>query len=101
VVLARGALAGWPDRFPPEPVLYLGGAIGVTFLALGTIVVGVTGVLLLALGTISGQLLMSLVLDLVLPTAAHPVQWTTFVGIALALCAVVIVALSARVARSR
>lgn len=96
----HAAIAGLPDQLPTDPRLYLGGMIGVTFIALAALIVSITGVLLLALGTISGQLLMSLVLDLVLPTAAHPVQWTTFAGIGLALCAVVIVALSARAARS-
>ena len=90
------AVAGLPQALPAEPVLYLGGVVGVTFIALAAVLVSVTGVLLLALGTISGQLLMSLVLDLVIPVAGHDVQWTTYVGIVLALCAVVIVALSAR-----
>jgi len=88
-------IVGWPQQFPTNPVLYIGGAIGVVFIGLGAAVVGVTGVLLLTLGTISGQLLMSLVLDLVVPVAGHAVQWTTFAGIALALAAVVIVATAA------
>jgi len=88
---------GWPQAFPANPVLYIGGSIGVLFIGLGAAVVGTTGVLLLTLGTISGQLLMSLVLDLVVPAKGHEIQWTTFAGIALALAAVVIVA----TARSR
>jgi transporter family-2 protein len=94
-------IVGLPTALPSDPRLYLGGIIGVTFIALAAVLVSITGVLLLALGTISGQLLMSLVLDLVLPTAEHPVQWTTFAGIGLALCAVVIVALSARAKAAR
>jgi transporter family-2 protein len=85
-------IVGWPAALPSNPVLYLGGAVGVLFIGLGAAVVGVTGVLLLTLGTISGQLLMSLVLDLVVPVAGHGVQFTTIAGIALALAAVVIVA---------
>ncbi len=85
-------LIGLPHALPGNPVLYVGGAIGIVFIGLGAIVVGTTGVLLLALGTISGQLLMSLVLDLVAPVAGHQVQWTTYAGIALALVAVVLVA---------
>jgi len=81
-----------PETFPTNPVLYAGGALGIVFIALGTVVVGITGVLLLTLCTISGQLLGSLVLDLVVPVAGHGIQWTTLVGIALALVAVVIVA---------
>lgn len=81
-----------PEVFPGNPVLYLGGAIGIVFIALGSVVVGITGVLLLTLGTISGQLLGSLVLDVVVPVAGHGIQWTTLVGVAIALVAVVIVA---------
>jgi len=95
--IVHTAINGWPESFPANPVLYIGGSIGVLFIGLGAAVVGVTGVLLLTLGTISGQLLMSLVLDLVVPAKGHEIQWTTFAGIALALAAVVIVA----TARSR
>lgn len=90
--LIHALVAGWPQSYPSSPVLYTGGTIGMVFIGLSAAIVGVTGVLLLALGTISGQLLMSLVLDLVIPVAGHEVQWTTFAGIALALAAVVIVA---------
>jgi bacterial/archaeal transporter family-2 protein len=86
------AIVGWPAALPSNPVLYIGGSIGILFIGLGAAVVGVTGVLLLTLGTISGQLIMSLVLDLVVPVAEHPVQFTTVVGVVLALAAVVIVA---------
>ena len=92
VALVHVAFTGWPESYPTSPVLYLGGTLGVLFIGVGAAIVGVTGVLLLALGTIGGQLLMSLVLDLVAPAAGHQVHWTTFVGVALALAAVVIVA---------
>jgi len=93
----HSSIDGFPQEFPTNPALYIGGAIGIVFIGLGTIVVGVTGVLLLTLGTISGQLLMSLLLDLVVPVAGHGIQWTTLLGTALALVAVVVVA----TARSR
>ena len=95
LVVAAGIhtlISGWPTKFPTDPTLYIGGSIGVVFIGLGTIVVGTTGVLLLTLGTISGQLLMSLLLDVVAPVAGHGIQWTTLLGTALALVAVVIVA---------
>lgn len=90
--IIHALIVGVPQAFPTNPVLYVGGALGIVFIALGTVVVGITGVLLLTLGTISGQLLGSLVLDIVVPVAGHGIQWTTLVGIALALVAVVIVA---------
>ena len=95
--LVHGAITGWPTSFPTNPVLYIGGSIGIVFIGLGAAVVGITGVLLLTLGTISGQLTMSLVLDIVVPAKGHELQWTTVAGIALALAATVIVA----TARSR
>jgi bacterial/archaeal transporter family-2 protein len=96
VTLVHSLFAGWPTSYPSNPVLYIGGAIGIIFIALGAISVGVTGVLLLALGTISGQLLMSIVLDLVVPVAGHQFQVTTLIGTAMALAAVVVVALAGR-----
>ena len=95
------AVNGWPEAFPTTPVLYIGGSIGILFIGLGAAVVGITGVLLLTLGTISGQLLMSLVLDIVVPVKGHEIQWTTFVGIALALAAVVIVATASSKSETR
>jgi bacterial/archaeal transporter family-2 protein len=96
VALVHSLFAGWPTSYPTNPVLYAGGAIGILFIALGAITVGVTGVLLLALGTISGQLLMSVVLDLVVPVQGHVFQPMTLMGTALALTAVVVVALAGR-----
>ena len=101
VVLVIGAgihtaIVGAPALWPSNPVLYLGGIVGVIFVALSAVVVGITGVLLITLCTISGQLLMSIVLDLVVPVAGHELAWTTYAGVALALAAVVVVVLSRR-----
>ncbi len=94
-VLVVGALAtlawtGWPHAFPTNPVLYLGGAVGVSFIALGALVVRYTGVLVLTLGTIAGQLLGSLVLDLVVPAEGHALGITTVIGVAVTLVGVVL-----------
>ncbi|MEV6770966.1 DMT family transporter [Nocardia sp. NPDC051030] len=64
------ARTGLPTEFPSEPWLYLGGAIGVVFIALAVLVVRWIGVLLLGLSSVAGQLLASLVLDVVAPTGA-------------------------------
>ncbi len=90
------AIVGVPEGWPSNPVLYLGGIVGAIFVALSAVVVGVTGVLLITLCSISGQLLMSIVLDLVVPVEGHELTWTTYAGVALALAAVVIVVLSGR-----
>ena len=97
LVIAVGihtAFVGLPAQWPSNPVLYLGGIVGAMFVALSAVVVGVTGVLLITLCAISGQLLMSIVLDFVVPAAGHELTWTTYAGVALALAAVVIVVLS-------
>ena len=68
------AVRGRPSgRFPTEPWLYVGGPIGIVFIALAAAIVRFTGVLLLGLATIAGQIVGAVLLDLVLPTAAsHP-----------------------------
>lgn len=58
---------GWPTGFPAEPWYYLGGVIGVAFIALAVVVVRRIGVLLLGLTSVAGQLSMSLLLDVVVP----------------------------------
>jgi len=92
----HGSIAGWPTELPSEWWLYLGGPIGVIFIAGAAIAVRTLGVLLLGLGTIAGQLVMSLVLDLVVPSAGHVVVATTVVGTLLTLVAVAIAALPSK-----
>ncbi|MEV0078760.1 DMT family transporter [Nocardia neocaledoniensis] len=54
---------GLPTRFPTAPWLYLGGVIGVAFIALAAITVGMIGVLLLGLTSVAGQLVAAMLLD--------------------------------------
>ena len=96
VFLVHTLIAGGPIRAATNPLLYVGGVIGILFVAGYAIVVRYTGVLLLGLGAISGQLVASLVFDLVAPVAAHPIAWTTVVGTAATLLAVGIAALPSR-----
>ncbi|MFI2233184.1 DMT family transporter [Nocardia testacea] len=88
LVVAR---TGAPAEFPREPWLYLGGVIGVLFIAAGVLVVRWVGVLLMGLSTVAGQLTASLVLDWALPTGAElsPVK---LLGCVLTLTAVVVAA---------
>ena len=88
----HGSIAGWPTELPTEWWLYLGGPIGVVFIAGAAIAVRITGVLLLGLGTIAGQLLASLALDLIVPSAGHEIVATTVIGTILTLIAVAIAA---------
>ncbi|GAA4567092.1 DMT family transporter [Micromonospora coerulea] len=89
-VAVRGRPSG---DFPSEPWLYLGGPIGIVFIALAAAIVRFTGVLLLGLATIAGQIVGAVLLDLILPTAASHPGPTTLLGAALTLVAVLIAAL--------
>ncbi|PZF92398.1 DMT family transporter [Micromonospora deserti] len=88
------AVRGWPaGSLPAEPWLYLGGPIGIVFIAIAAAIVRFTGVLLLGLATIAGQIVGAVLLDLLLPTAASHPGATTLLGAALTLVAVLIAAL--------
>lgn len=86
------SLRGGPSGRPGSPVLYLGGLVGICFIALAAFVVRWIGVLLLGLASIVGQLAGSVLLDLLAPTRAGGVQAGTLVGIALATVAVAVAA---------
>ncbi|MEU2615279.1 DMT family transporter [Micromonospora sp. NPDC007271] len=88
------AVRGRPTGgFPDEPWLYLGGPIGIVFIALAAAIVRFTGVLLLGLATIAGQIVGAVLLDTVLPTAASHPGPATLLGGALTLIAVLVAAL--------
>ncbi|WP_040802341.1 DMT family transporter [Nocardia concava] len=78
---------------PTEPWLYLGGLIGISFVALAVVVVRWIGVLLLGLTSVAGQLLASLLLDAVAPSGFR-VSAATLVGCALTFVAVAVAARS-------
>ncbi|WP_051132709.1 DMT family transporter [Nocardia paucivorans] len=80
---------GRPNRFPTEPWLYLGGPLGVVFIAAGVLVVRRIGVLLLGLTSVAGQLLASVLLDWALPTGPG-LSPTALLGCALTLIAVLV-----------
>lgn len=87
-VLIGGAIADWPwGQLPGNPLLYIGGPIGVTFIAIAAWVVPIAGVLRFALGAITGQLAGGAVLDLVVGVQT---TWGLWAGLALTLVAVAI-----------
>nr|WP_230416986.1 DMT family transporter [Micromonospora tarapacensis] len=85
-----------PGGWPTEPWLYLGGPIGVIFIAVAAAVVRLTGVLLLGLATVAGQVVGAVLLDLLLPSAASHPDATTLLGAVLTLVAVAVAALGGR-----
>lgn len=82
------ALRGGPSGFPANPVLYLGGLVGIGFIAMAALVVRWIGVLVLGLATIAGQLVGSVLLDVLLPTRVGVVTPVTVLGVAVALVAI-------------
>jgi len=96
ITLIHSVSAGWPDAMPTSWWLYLGGPIGVVFIAGAAVLVRITGVLLLGLSMIAGQLLASVVIDLVVPVAGHVISATTLGSAAITLVAVAIAALPSR-----
>ena len=75
---------------PGEWWLYLGGPLGCLFIAVAAVAVHRIGVLALGLASIAGQVVMALALDLVAPTAGHPVSVLSYVGAGLAIAGVAV-----------
>ncbi len=96
LALAVEHLAGHGWTPPPapweEPVLWLGGPLGVAFILTAAIVVRSLGVLLLSLLSTSGQLTGALVADVVAPTPGTLLTWQLVAGVALTMGAVALAA---------
>jgi len=91
------ALRGLPDHLPHGPWwLYVGGTLGIVFIALGAAVVRYTGVLLLGLGMIAGQVTGALLVDEIVPGDAGRPGWNTMLGAVLTLVAVAVAVVPAR-----
>lgn len=90
------ALRGLPGPLPANPLLYLGGPLGILFITTAVAVVRLTGVLLLGLGTIAGQLVGALLLDMVVPVTGEHLTVPAVAGTALTLLAVAVAALPSR-----
>jgi transporter family-2 protein len=90
IVLVGSIWTAWPSQWPTNPVLYIGGAIGLLFIAVGALVVRTTGALLLGLCTIAGQLIASVLLDLIIPVPGHTLTLTAVLAAGIALCGVII-----------
>jgi transporter family-2 protein len=102
LLLALGVehLVGHDWTPPPapweEPVLWLGGPIGVAFILTAAVVVRPLGVLLLSLLSTSGQLTGALVADVVAPTPGTVLTWQLVVGVLLTMAAVALAAVRRR-----
>ena len=77
-------------ELPTTPWLYLGGPIGVAFIAAAAWVVPVLGVLRFGLISIAGQLSGAVLLDVIVPTSGSMITVGLLVGVLLAFLAVVV-----------
>ncbi|WP_150462170.1 DMT family transporter [Nesterenkonia ebinurensis] len=87
------AAGGVPGQLPTTWWYYTGGPLGIVFIALGALLVTKVGVLIAAMGMIAGQLLGSLLLDLIVPAPGSVVTAATVMGTAMTLVAVVVASL--------
>jgi len=91
--LIKLAVAGPGNPLPTEWWYYLGGPMGCVFIGLGALLVRSLGVLLTGLCMIGGQLIGSLLLDLLFPAAGTVVVLATVAGTLLTLGAIVLTTL--------
>ena len=80
IAIVHLAIAGPPAALPANPLLYVGGLLGVIFIAIAAVVVPVVGVLLQGLAAVSGQLVAALVIEALFPAAGTTLQAATVVG---------------------
>ncbi|WP_028463854.1 DMT family transporter [Nesterenkonia alba] len=90
VWLATGVVTGLDAGLSPVWWHYLGGPMGIMFIALGAFLVTRVGVLLAAMGMIAGQLVGSLLLDIIVPAPGAVVTFATVAGTLLTILAVVV-----------
>ncbi|WP_313357936.1 DMT family transporter, partial [Microbacterium sp.] len=94
VLLAAAAVSvstiRMPGPLPAEPWLYLGGLLGFAYILLGAWLVPHTGVLLLGLGSVLGQLVTSVVIDVVWPVDRGPAPWQLAAMLIVAAASVVV-----------
>jgi transporter family-2 protein len=97
--IALGAAFGFmwvfADLDPSNPTgapwwAYLGGVIGIVFIAIAVWVVPIVGVLVFALTSIAGQLFGALALDVLAPTPGTELAWNLVAGVLLAFVAVLV-----------
>lgn len=98
-VLATGVTS--LGTFPGQWWLYLGGPIGVLFIALAAWAVRGVGVLVFGLLSIAGQLLGSVVIDVVAPSGNAGFGWSEGLALALVVLAVLLATASPSARRPR
>lgn len=82
---------GGPSALPDQWWLWTGGIVGTVFIAIQATTVGMIGVLGLGVSIVTGQLLGSILLDLVAPVASSDIHPVTIVGALITLLGSVLV----------
>ena len=90
--LVHIAVVGAPRGLPTDPWLYLGGAVGVVYIFLSSVIVQRTGVLVLGLGSVVGLLTTSVILDALWPAPAAPPIPLAVLAASVAIAGVVVAA---------
>ncbi|WP_286161236.1 DMT family transporter [Arthrobacter sp. MYb213] len=94
IILIRLPIASTGGNFPTQWWFYVGGLLGCVFIGVSAFMVKHLGVLFTGLCMICGQLLGSLLLDLVVPTAGSHISFATVAGTVLTLLAVALASVS-------
>ncbi|MDP9934460.1 transporter family-2 protein [Paenarthrobacter nicotinovorans] len=92
-LLVKTVIAGTGNPLPAQLWYYLGGPLGCIAIGLAALLVRSLGVLITGLGMIAGQLLGSLMLDVVIPTSGTVVALPTVLGTLLTLAAIIVATL--------
>lgn len=81
-----------PTSWPTNPLFYLGGVVGVIYIFMQVLILPRIGALSMGIAMLVGQLAGSVLLDLFVPIAPHPVTISTLLGIALTMLGAALVA---------
>ena len=92
--------AGWPTHWSTNPLLYLGGPVGMLFIGMQAAIVRQMGVLVMGLAVLAGQLATSVLLDVLLPLPGHVIAVTTVIGTVLTFVAVAVASVRFRASRA-
>lgn len=84
---------GGPSAIPEGWWLWTGGIVGTVFIAIQATTVGIVGVLGLGVSIVTGQLLGSIALDLLVPVASSEITLATIVGALITLLGSVLVSM--------
>ncbi|MEV7660225.1 DMT family transporter [Paenarthrobacter sp. NPDC089316] len=91
--LVKIAVLGTGNPLPTDWWYYVGGPLGCVAIGLAALLVRTLGVLITGLGMIAGQLVGSLVLDVVIPSPGTVVALPTVLGTVLTLAAIIVATL--------